>query len=286
MRHTLPLAPQFYVTAPQACPYLAGRLERKLFTALQGEHAGTLNDALSKQGFRRSQNVLYRPSCADCTACLSARIRVADFTPTRNQRRTLKRNAAFQRGATSPWATEEQYALFRRYLDSRHADGGMADMDVFEFAAMIEETPIRSRIVEYREAGLRRPGGPESDLAAVCLTDVLDDGLSMVYSFYEPTLARRSLGTYIILDHVEIARASGLPYVYLGYWVPGSSKMGYKSGFNALEIYKDNRWQPIGDPAEHDAEIHPLSVDPIAEQVARITLPDTRPTGAAAGELS
>jgi len=286
MRHTLPIAPQFYVTAPQPCPYLKGRMERKLFTALQGEHAEALNDTLSKQGFRRSQNVLYRPSCADCAACLSARIRVADFEPSKSQRRTQKRNAALRRTATSPWATEEQYALFRRYLDSRHADGGMADMDIFEFAAMIEETPVRSRVVEYKLPGLAEDladaaathGAPaiESDLAAVCLTDVLDDGLSMVYSFYEPALQKHSLGTYIILDHVEIARAAGLPYVYLGYWVPGSPKMGYKSAFAALEIYKGGRWQDIGDPERHTGETHPLSVDPIAEQVAKITLPDTR----------
>ncbi|MEE4120710.1 MAG: arginyltransferase [Paracoccaceae bacterium] len=286
MRHTLPIAPQFYVTAPQPCPYLKGRMERKLFTALQGEHAEALNDTLSKQGFRRSQNVLYRPSCADCAACLSARIRVADFAPTKSQKRTLRKNAALVRQATSPWATEEQYALFRRYLDSRHADGGMADMDIFEFAAMIEETPVRSRVVEYKLPGLADrltaeaapQGGPhiESDLAAVCLTDVLDDGLSMVYSFYEPALRRNSLGTWIILDHVEIARAAGLPYVYLGYWVPGSPKMGYKAGFGALEIYKGGRWQDIGDPESHTGETHPLSVDPIAEQVAKITLPDIR----------
>ena len=286
MRHTLPIAPQFYVTAPQPCPYLAGRMERKLFTALQGEHAEALNDTLSKQGFRRSQNVLYRPACADCAACLSARIRVADFAPSKSQKRTLKRNAQLARQATSPWATEEQYALFRRYLDSRHADGGMADMDIFEFAAMIEETPVRSRVVEYKlpglaarlseEAGPGRDPHLESDLAAVCLTDVLDDGLSMVYSFYEPALHRNSLGTYIILDHVEIARAAGLPYVYLGYWVPGSPKMGYKASFAALEIYKNGQWQDIGDPESHTGETHPLSVDPIAEQVAKITLPDIR----------
>ncbi len=278
MRHTLPLAPQFYVTAPQPCPYLKGRMERKLFTALQGEHAEQLNNTLSKQGFRRSQNVLYRPSCADCTACLSARIRVNDFTPSRSQRKIARRNGHLNREAMSPWATEDQYDLFRRYLDSRHADGGMADMDIFEFAAMVEETPVRSRIVEYREAGLQATDGPQSDLAAVCLTDVLADGLSMVYSFYEPTLIRRSLGTHIILDHIEIARTARLPYVYLGYWVPGSPKMGYKAGFDALEIYKGGEWQPIGDPAAHDAETHPLSVAPIAEQVARITLPDTRST--------
>ncbi len=269
MRHTLPIAPQFYVTAPQTCPYLDGRRERKLFTALQGEHAGKLNDALSKQGFRRSQNVLYRPSCADCSACLSARIRVADFTPSKSQRRAIRRNTHIARTARSPWATEEQYALFRLYLDSRHADGGMADMDVFEFAAMIEETPVRSRVVEYRDQ-------TDGDLTAVCLTDVLDDGLSLVYSFFRPDLPGQSIGTYVILDHVEIAREAGLPYVYLGYWVPGSSKMGYKANFSAVEIYVDGAWQELGDPEAYSNQTHPLSVDPIAQQVAQITLPDLR----------
>jgi arginine-tRNA-protein transferase len=249
-------------------------MERKLFTALQGEHAQKLNDTLSKQGFRRSQNVLYRPSCAECSACLSARIRVADFQPTRTQRRILKRTQQLRRNATSPWATEDQFALFRRYLDERHADGGMADMDIFEFAAMIEETPIKSRVIEYtRPADEGERGRP---LAAVCLTDVFDDGLSMVYSFYDPGRADLSLGTYVILDHIAIAREAGLPYVYLGYWVPGSRKMGYKAGFDAVEIYKGGVWQPLGDPTRHVADLHPLSVDPIAEQVARISLPDTR----------
>ncbi|AQS48807.1 MULTISPECIES: arginyltransferase [Thioclava] len=274
MRHSLPLAPQFYVTAPQPCPYLDGRSERKLFTALQGESAEKLNNALSRQGFRRSQNVLYRPSCADCTACLSARIRVADFKLSKSQRRVMKKNGDLRRTATSPWATEEQFALFRRYLDARHADGGMADMDIFEFAAMIEETPVKSRVIEYRETAAT----PDSmrALIATCLTDVLDDGLSMVYSFYEPERIRDSLGTYLILDHVEIAKRVGLPYVYLGYWVPGSPKMNYKANFSALEIYKGGKWTDIGDPAKHETETHPLSVPPIAEQVARIQLPDTR----------
>jgi arginyl-tRNA--protein-N-Asp/Glu arginylyltransferase len=276
MRHTLPIAPQFYVTAPQPCPYLEGRMERKLFTALQGETAQKLNDSLSKQGFRRSQNVLYRPSCAECSACLSARIRVADFTPSRSQKRTLRRNADLVREATSPWATEDQFDLFRAYLDSRHAEGGMADMDIFEFAAMIEETPIKSRVIEYTAPPA--PGSRKRRLTAVCLTDVLDDGLSMVYSFYDPDRQRDSLGTYIILDHIRIAQEAGLPYVYLGYWVPGSAKMGYKANFAAVEIYRGGRWQDIGDPARHSAELHPLSTDPIAEQVARISLPDFRPT--------
>ncbi|HCI98183.1 MAG TPA: arginyltransferase [Sulfitobacter sp.] len=270
MRHTLPIAPQFYVTAPQPCPYLDGRMERKLFTALQGDSATKLNNSLSGQGFRRSQNVLYRPSCTDCAACLSARINVADFTPSKSQKRTIKRNAGLTRRATSPWATEEQYDLFRTYLDSRHADGGMADMDVFEFAAMIEETPIRSRVIEYTDTQTR-------ELIGVCLTDVLDDGVSMVYSFYSPDRPRDGLGNYIILDHIEIARAAGLPYVYLGYWVPGSPKMGYKAGFSGLEVYVGNRWQKMRNPEDFRAQAHPLVNDPISEQVANISLPDGRP---------
>ncbi len=267
MRHTLPIAPQFYVTAPQPCPYLEGRMERKLFTALQGDIATKLNDSLSKQGFRRSQNVLYRPSCADCSACMSARIDVSKFAPSRSQRRVAKRAAHLHRRATSPWATEEQYNLFREYLDGRHATGGMADMDMFEFAAMVEETPIRSRLIEYTA---------DEDLTAVCLTDILDDGLSMVYSFFDPANDKLSLGTYIILDHIAIARELGLPYVYLGYWVPGSPKMDYKAKFKGLEVFRGGAWNPIGDPDAYSAEVHPLSTDPIAEQVARINLPDGR----------
>lgn len=272
MRHTLPIAPQFYVTAPQPCPYLEGRMERKLFTALQGEGADRLNNALSQQGFRRSQNVLYRPSCAECSACFSARIDVAAFRPTKTQKRVQKRSAHLARRATSPWATEDQYALFRRYLDARHADGGMADMDVFEFAAMIEETPIRTRVIEYYIPGEdTRP----RELAATCLTDLLDDGLSMVYSFYKPDLTKDSLGTFIILDHIEIAREAGLPYVYLGYWVPGSPKMGYKARFSALEVYQGGQWIELEDPDNFLPEEHPLENEPIAQQVAKIDLPES-----------
>ncbi|MBI1418350.1 MAG: arginyltransferase [Limimaricola sp.] len=280
MRHSVPIAPQFYVTAPQPCPYLDGRMERKLFTALQGDDADRLNDTLSKQGFRRSQNVLYRPACAECSACLSARIDVNRFAPSRSQARVMKRNAWLDRRATSPWATEEQYRLFRGYLDSRHASGGMADMDLFEFAAMVEETPVRTRLIEYSDP--RADRGAERGLYAVCLTDILDDGLSMVYSFFDPDLERASLGTYIILDHIAIARELELPYVYLGYWVPGSQKMDYKSKFAGVEVYHRGRWAPIGDTASYHSATHPLSVDPIAEQVARIRLPDGG-TGSASG---
>jgi arginyl-tRNA--protein-N-Asp/Glu arginylyltransferase len=266
MRHTLQLAPQFYVTAPQECPYLEGRKERKLFTALQGDLANELNSSLSKQGFRRSQNVLYRPSCADCSACMSARIDVRRFAASKSQKRVMRKNAVLDRRTNSPWATEDQYDLFQRYLASRHANGGMADMDVFEFANMIEETPIKTRVIEYSSHESR-------DLAAVCLTDVLDDGVSMVYSFFDPDLAANSLGTYVILDHVRIAQEIGLPYVYLGYWVPGSTKMGYKANFSGLEIYRGSRWEAIDEPSQLEAATHPLAVEPIAEQVANIKLP-------------
>ena len=268
MRHTLPIAPQFYVTAPQPCPYLDGRQERKLFTALQGDEAQRLNDALSQQGFRRSQNVLYRPSCADCSACLSARIDVRKFKIRKSQKRVLKRNRELERKATSPWATEDQYKLFRKYLSVRHAAGGMADMDVFEFAAMIEETPIRTRIIEYR-LGIK--------LMAVALTDLIEDGLSMVYSFFEPKPLTMSLGTYIILDHIAMAKEAKLPYLYLGYWVPGSPKMGYKARFSGLEIYHKNEWQSLDDPDGFNADLHPTNTVPIAEQVANLSLPDSKP---------
>jgi arginine-tRNA-protein transferase len=249
-------------------------MERKLFTALQGDTADKLNNSLSKQGFRRSQNVLYRPSCADCSACLSARIRVVDFAPSKSQKRVIKRNANLDRMPSSPWATEAQYALFSDYLASRHATGGMADMDLFEFAAMVEETPIRTRLIEYRDAPTNTPDDPYEGLRAVCLTDVLDDGLSMVYSFFAPDLMKNSLGTYLILDHIALARKLGLPYVYLGYWVPGSEKMGYKAKFKGVEVYRDGAWETLRDVDDYTSEVNPMSVAPIAEQVARITLPD------------
>jgi len=266
LRHTLPITPQFYVTAPQPCPYLEGRMERKLFTALQGDTAQTLNDTLSSQGFRRSQNVIYRPSCADCALCFSARVRVANFEQSKSQRRVMRRNEALTRDGSAPWATEEQFELFRRYLSARHHSGGMADMDIFEFAAMIEETPVRSRIVEYRQ--------PNGDLAAVCLTDVLEDGLSMVYSFFDPDLEKSSLGSFIILDHIEISRHAKLPYVYLGYWVPGSAKMDYKARYKPIEIFKGGRWEELNAGQELGAARSPLANDPIADQVAAIHLPD------------
>lgn len=271
MRHTLPLATQFYVTASQPCPYLKGKTERKLFAALQGMHAELLNNTLSKQGFRRSQNVLYRPSCADCNACLSARIRVADFQPSRSQKRILRKNKNVVRNITAPIATEHQYNLFKRYLTARHSAGGMADMDMFEFSSMIEETTVNSKIIEY---SVKNTSEACSKPFAVCLTDILDDGLSLVYSFFDPKIEKYSPGYYMILDHINIAHKADLPYVYLGYWIQGSAKMDYKSRFNALEIFYQGVWRSLDNPAKFVRTDPVMGTDPISEQVAAITLPD------------
>jgi arginine-tRNA-protein transferase len=237
-------APQFYLTAPAPCPYVAGRQERKIFTHLVGRRARELNDALSLSGFRRSQTIAYRPACESCRACVSVRVRVADFAPDRSQRRVAATNADLIGEARPNEATSEQYSLFRAYLDARHADGGMADMSMLDFAMMAEDSHIDTMLVEYRRRSpdSRLLGRGAGDLLACCLTDVLGDGLSMVYSFYDPEKGERSLGSYMILEHVARARAMGLPYVYLGYWVEGSRKMAYKERYRPQERLGPAGW--------------------------------------------
>ena len=237
--HESSLKAQFYLTAPQPCAYLEGREERKVFTTLSGSTAVSVNNALSHKGFRRSQSVIYRPACVGCSACMSIRIPVRAFRPSRAQRRILRRNAGVARRPCEAWATETQFALFRRYLNVRHADGGMADMDAFDYASMVDETPVNTMVVEYQEPD--EDGAPR--LVAACLSDVLGDGLSMVYSFFEPELSGRSLGALMILDHIAMAREMGLAYVYLGYWVSGSRKMDYKTGYRPFELCDGATWR-------------------------------------------
>jgi arginyl-tRNA--protein-N-Asp/Glu arginylyltransferase len=240
--------PQFYLTAPSACPYLGGKEERKVFTHLVGERAGELNNILTQGGFRRSQSIAYRPACEGCRACVSVRVIAKDFEPSRSLRRIEKRNADIVGTMKSAAPTSEQYAIFRAYLDSRHRDGGMADMTVLDYAMMVEDSHIETRIVEYRRVASDPavPGSRANDLIAVALTDVLGDGLSMVYSFFEPDEAPRSLGTFMVLDHIARARRMGLAYVYLGYWVRGSRKMDYKSRFLPQERLTPDGWARIG----------------------------------------
>jgi leucyl-tRNA---protein transferase len=241
--------PRFFVTSPAPCPYLIGKTERKVFTDLSGPNAAELNDALGRIGFRRSQAVAYRPSCFDCTACVSVRVAAGEFKPNATQRRILRRHADLEVTACKPWTTEEQYELLRRYLKARHPSGGMVDMDEGDFADMVEQSPVKTFVVEYREpASEGRPG----KLLGACLTDQQGDGLSMIYSFFEPEAEERpSLGTYIILDHVIRAAKAGLPYVYLGYWVHGSKRMAYKSRFRPLEKLGPNGWQRF-DPDQRE----------------------------------
>ena len=240
-------APQFYLTAPSVCPYLPGREERKVFTHLIGRRAPALNDTLTQSGFRRSQTIAYRPACESCRACVSVRVLVDEFTPSRNQRKIVARNADLIGHPEPPRATSEQYALFRAYLDSRHADGGMADMSVLDSSMMVEDSHVDTRLIVYRRRGpdSRINGRGEGPIIAVALTDILADGLSMVYSFYEPEQADRSIGTMMILDHVERARRMGLPHVYLGYWVEGSRKMAYKARFTPQERLGMNGWDRV-----------------------------------------
>jgi len=238
--------PQFYLTAPTPCPYLEGFQERKVFTHLVGDKAGELNDLLTHGGFRRSQSIAYRPACDLCRACVSVRVIADEFQPSRNLRKVAQRNADLVGEMRSAVPTSEQYSTFRAYLDSRHHDGGMADMTVLDYAMMVEDSHVTTRIIEYRrrtpDTGITGKGG---DLIAAALTDILGDGLSMVYSFFEPGEHDRSLGTYMILDHIARARSMGLPYVYLGYWIDGSAKMGYKGRFLPQQRLAPNGWMRV-----------------------------------------
>ncbi len=278
--------PQFYLTAPSPCPYLPGREERKVFTHLVGGRAAELNNILTQGGFRRSQSIAYRPACEGCRSCVSVRVIAQEFRPSRSMRRIGKRNADIIGEMRTAVPSSEQYSVFRAYLNSRHRDGGMADMTVLDYAMMVEDSHVDTRIIEYRRVvsphdveeeeddaahgrgrrfdrsrwstparppaaaplrplggrhgrGSRRTGG---DLVAVALTDVLGDGLSMVYSFFEPDESSRSLGTFMVLDHIARAQAMGLSYVYLGYWVRGSGKMDYKSRFLPQERLAPEGW--------------------------------------------
>ncbi len=241
-------APQFYLTAPSPCPYLPRRDERKVFTHLIGKRAAALNDTLTQSGFRRSQTIAYRPACENCRACVSVRVKCDEFDASRNLRRVGERNKDVRGTVARAEPTSEQYALFRGYLDARHADGGMADMTVLDYSMMVEDSHVETRLLEYRVGTTSVSAGR---LIAVCLTDLLADGLSMVYSFYDPGEYGRSLGTFMILDHIRRAQRLGLPHLYLGYWVEGSKKMDYKARFLPQERLGMSGWDRIDrDPHE------------------------------------
>jgi arginyl-tRNA--protein-N-Asp/Glu arginylyltransferase len=231
----------FYLSGPRPCPYLYGRVERSIFTELGGGEAGRLYEMLLRSGFRRSHQVAFRPACPECRACLPVRVVAGAFVERSWMRRIRKINAALSAAERPARATREQYALFRRYIATRHADGEMALMDYDDYRNMVEDSPIDSMIVEFRD--------DSGTLVAACLADRLTDGFSAVYSFFEPDAAWPSLGTQMILWLIETAQARSLPYVYLGYFVDGSRKMAYKARFRPLEVLGTDGWHPLESPA-------------------------------------
>ncbi len=227
----------FFTTAPNPCPYLDGRVERKLVTELNQSDARPLHDTLSRAGFRRSHAIAYTPACPGCSACIPVRVATAGFSPSRSQRRVLNSNRGVIAHEIQPRATAEQYHLFSDYQHSRHTGGDMGLMGFFDFRAMIEDSPVDTGVIEFRN--------PQGGLLGVMLTDHMDDGLSAVYSFFDTREPQRSLGTFMILALITHARRLGLPYVYLGYWIAGSEKMAYKTRFAPLESFVAGGWSRL-----------------------------------------
>src|SRR5215470_11224160 len=246
-RAARPVAPsrQFFATPPLACPYVPGRAERKLVVELTGNGSALFYDDLSRAGFRRSHRFAYRPACRGCASCVPVRIGVDDFRHTRSTRRIRNTNLDISCRLLAPRATPEQFRLFSAYQRSRHSDSDMASMTYSDYRGMLEDTPVRSAIAEFRDAS----GG----LVAASLIDLLDDGVSAVYSFYDPQQPKRSLGTWSILWLVEQCRRQGQPYVYLGYWIADSPKMAYKARFPALEHLTAGGWSAFEHPSSQSS---------------------------------
>lgn len=230
-------ARQFYRMPPRPCPYIQGHVEQNVFTELSGPDSEMYYGVLARAGFRRSHGIAYRPSCPGCTACMPVRVVVDDFKPGKTLRRIRNRNSDLEMESHAPVATREQYRLFSRYLMSRHGEGEMAAMMFEDYEAMVADTPLDTSVIEFRD--------PDGVLGAACLADRLPDGLSAVYSFFEPSAVRRGLGNHVVMALIEAARAEGLPYVYLGYWIPNSAKMAYKAKFRPLEGMGPDGWEPL-----------------------------------------
>jgi arginyl-tRNA--protein-N-Asp/Glu arginylyltransferase len=253
----------FFATASVPCPYVPGRSERKLIVELAGRAAPAFYNELSRAGFRRSHRLAYRPACRSCTACVPVRIAVERFAHTRSTRRVRNANAGTDGAVTgrllAPRASEEQFELFAAYQRSRHRDSDMAAMSYADYRGMVEDTAVRTAIVEFRDKA--------GTLAAVSLIDRLDDGISAVYCFYDPAPHHRSLGTWCILWLVEECRREGLAYVYLGYWIAESPKMAYKARFPALERLAEGSWIPfVAPPVVAPPVVAPPVVAPSPEK--------------------
>ncbi len=227
----------FFATSPLACPYLPDRMERRVVTELVGRDAAAMHDAMSLAGYRRSHSIAYAPACPDCTACVAVRVRADRFAPSRSQRRVWKRNSDIRPAEVPVSATEKQYAMFVAYQNSRHGYGDMAKMDFHDYQSLVEDTPVETILVEFHQS--------DRGLVGVCLMDRIENGLSAVYSFFEPGLNKRSMGTHMILWMIAQARKLDLANVYLGYWIADCPKMSYKAAFQPLEAYAPEGWGPL-----------------------------------------
>ena len=233
-----PVLKSFYSTVEMPCPYLPDKSERKLAADISGTDGQRWANVLSRAGFRRSHGVCYTPVCEGCHACLSVRIVLSGFVLNKKMKQNLRRNGNVSVSVLPNVADAEQYDLFRSYLSARHAGSEMNGMFFEEYRAMVEDSPVETVLLEARDT-------LEGVLKGVMLVDVLDDGLSAVYSFFDTQSPSDGLGRYLILKLAEEARRRGLPYVYLGYFIRECGNMAYKSAYRPLEYYSGGKWKPF-----------------------------------------